>query len=116
MRTNLGHGFFAGVNRITKQQVCYWLHTNQDITWNAFVWYIADYCDIDDFGIDWVAVKIFTEKQRQFFYEKVCEYEELICASNYEVALDNDLWETHKRGAERNRAILLCLIQSKDAD
>ena len=49
---DLGYGFTSGINRISKQKVCYWLHTDSDITWDSFVWYIADYCDIEDFGED----------------------------------------------------------------
>ena len=45
MKMDLGYGFVAGENRVSKQRVRYWMHTDEDITWEAFVWYIADYVD-----------------------------------------------------------------------
>lgn len=107
---DLGYGFVTGTNRISKQKVCYWLHTNEDITWEAFVWYIADYADIEDYGNDWIDIRLVSVKQREFFYSKVMEYNELMCQSNYEVDRENDLWKDHKRGAERNHSILERLI------
>ena len=68
---DLGYGFTSGTNRISKQKVCYWLHTDNDITWNSFVWYIADYCDIEDFGEDWISIRLVSVKQREFFYKRV---------------------------------------------
>ena len=68
---DLGYGFTSGINRISKQKVCYWLHTDSDITWDSFVWYIADYCDIEDFGEDCISIRLVSAKQREFFYKKV---------------------------------------------
>lgn len=107
---NLGYGFVSGENKISKQKVCHWLHTNEDITWESFVWYIADYIDIVDFGENWITIIIVSEKQREFFYKKVIEYKEMICAANYEVDCENELWKSHKNGASRNYNILLRLI------
>lgn len=103
---DLGYGFTAGVNRISKQKVCYWLHTDESITWDAFVWYIADYVDIEDYGDDWINIRLVSIKQRQFFYKKVMEYNELMCRSNFEIDCKNELWMTHKKGADRNREVL----------
>ena len=108
---DLGYGFTSGINRISKQKVCYWLHTDSDITWDSFVWYIADYCDIEDFGEDWISIRLVSAKQREFFYKKVMEYSEEICASNFEIDRENELWKDHKKGADRNRNILLRLIK-----
>lgn len=88
------------------------MHTDGDISWDAFVWYIADYCDVEDFGIDWISVRIVSVKQCEFFYKKVMEYSEIMCASNYEIDRENELWKTHKKGAERNYNILLRLIKN----
>lgn len=66
---DLGYGFIQGENRVTKQKVQYWLHTDEEIHWNAFLWYIIDYCDIVDYGPDWLIVYIVSRKQRQFFIQ-----------------------------------------------
>ena len=108
---DLGYGFTSGTNRISKQKVCYWLHTDNDITWNSFVWYIADYCDIEDFGEDWISIRLVSVKQREFFYKRVMEYNEAICAYNFEIDRENELWKDHKKGADRNYNILLRLIK-----
>lgn len=102
----LGFGFVIGENRINKQKVRSWLHTDYDITWDAFIWYIADYADIVDFGEDWIAVRIVSIKQREFFYNRVMQYNEAICIHNYETDKENELWKSLKKGAERNLAIL----------
>ena len=109
MKMDLGYGFVAGENRISKQKVCFWMHTDEDITWEAFVWYIADYADIEDYGTDWITVRIVTAKQREFFYSKALQYEESICRNNYEIDKENTLWQSHKKGAERNKDILIRL-------
>ena len=110
---NLGYGFISGENTISKQKVCYWLHTKEDITWESFVWYIADYCDIVDFGENWITIVLVSEKQREYFYNKVIEYDEIMCASNHVVDRENELWKSHKRGANRNYNILLRLTKDK---
>ncbi len=110
---DLGYGFTVGTNRISKQKVCYWLHTDADITWNAFIWYIADYSDIEDFGNDWVDIRLVSEKQRELFYKKVMEYNELLCQSNYEVDRENELWKSHKKGTDRNKDILIRLAVTR---
>lgn len=108
---DLGYGFTSGINKISKQKVCYWLHSEEDITWEAFIWYIADYCDVEDFGEDWIDVRIVSEKQREFFYKKIREYNEMICTSNFDIDRRNELWKSHKDGAVRNYDILLRLIR-----
>lgn len=108
---DLGYGFVRGTNKISKQKVLNWLHTSKGITWKSFVWYIADYCDIEDYGDEWICVKLVSERQREFFYKKASAYNEEICLSNYEVDSQNELWKSHKKGAERNFEILRRLTQ-----
>lgn len=108
---DLGYGFVFGVNKISKKKVCCWLHTS-NITWNAFVWYIADYADIVDYGEDWINVRIVSEKQREFFYKKTVEYCEEICTHNYEINCRNNLWKDHKRGAKRNYDLLRIMCEN----
>lgn len=107
---DLGYGFVAGENRISKKKVCYWLHTDKEITWDAFIWYIADYADILDFGEDWIVVRIVSVRQREFFYERTVQYSEEMCSHNYNVDKSGELWMSHKQGAERNKDILLRLV------
>ncbi len=106
---DLGFGFVKGLNTVSKQKILYWKHTDKDITWYAFVWYITDYADVENYGTDWVNVKIWSPKQREFFYKKACEYEEGLWKPNYEIDKTDELWKTHKRGARNNYDILLRL-------
>ena len=39
------------------------------------------------------------------------EYCEEICAYNFEIDRENELWKYHKKGADRNHNILLRLIK-----
>ena len=103
---DLGYGFVKGRNTVSKQKVCYWKHTREDITWKAFLWYIAEYIEIENYGEGWVNVYIWTEKQRELFYKKVLEYDEENGKHNYEIDKTNELWKDHKRNAEKNTEIL----------
>ncbi|MBR1931553.1 MAG: hypothetical protein IJ833_08810 [Lachnospiraceae bacterium] len=107
---DLGYGFIKGLNKITKEKICQWLHTENSITWDFFVWYIADYFKIRDYGEDWVIIELWSERQREFLYKKSIDYEEEY-KYNYEIDCANDLWKSHKRGAERNYDILIRLAQ-----
>lgn len=103
---DLGYGFVKGRNTVSKQKVCYWKHTREDITWKAFLWYIAEYIEIENYGEDWVNIYIWTVKQRELFYKKVLEYDEENGKHNYEIDKTNELWKDHKRNAEKNSEIL----------
>jgi hypothetical protein len=105
-RQELSHGFSWGVNNITITKILKW-QNNRDIYWKAFLWYIADFTTIVDFGENWFKVKIVSDKQSNFFYNKVIEYQSDICEHNYEVDIQDELWKDHKKGAERNLGILL---------
>ena len=111
---DIGYGFVRGYNKISKQKICYWLHSDQDITWDVFVWYIADYCEIKDYGEDWIIVKLKSPKHRQFFYERARNYHELMCSSNFDVDCGNDLWKSHKSGAKDNYDILESLVRKHE--
>lgn len=79
---DLGYGFKSGTNRISKQKVCFWLNT--DINWNAFIGYMADHCEIEDFGEDWINIRIASEKQLAFRRIHIIEYDEMMHSANYE--------------------------------
>lgn len=83
---------------------------DEGITWKAFLWYIADYVKIEDFSDDWMRVRIDSRNQREFFYRVVMEYDELMCTSNYEIDIRNDLWKSHKRGNDYNYEIIMRLV------
>lgn len=104
----LSHGFSYGVNNITITKISKWKNS-RDINWKAFLWYIADYATIVDFGENWLKVNIVSDKQLNFFYNKVIDYEPDICKYNYDIDIQNELWKDHKRGVERNLQILLKL-------
>ncbi|MHB8077249.1 hypothetical protein [Desulfosporosinus fructosivorans] len=106
----LSHGFSCGVNNITITKILKW-RNSRDIGWKAFLWYIADYATIVDFGENWFKVHIVSDKQLNFFYNKVIEYQSEIWEQNYEVDIKNELWKDHKRGTEKNLKILLKLSE-----
>lgn len=106
----LSHGFSCGVNNITITRILKW-QNSRDINWKAFLWYIADYATIVGFEDNWFKVKIVSDKQLNFFYNKVIEYQPEICESNYESDIQNELWKDHKRGAERNLQVLFKLLK-----
>lgn len=110
MVMKLSHGFSCGVNNITITKILKWQNSN-DINWKAFLWYIADYVRIIDFGENWFKIYIVSDKQLNFFYKKVIEYHTDICESNYIVDIENELWKDHKKGAETNKEILYRLIK-----
>ena len=107
---DLGYGFRYGSNTVTKQKICFWLHT-EEIHWKAFLWYIADYCDIEDFGEDWMTVRLVSDKQREFLYTRARDYDDEVCSHNYWVDRGNELWKTHKNGVGRNEDILKRLVK-----
>jgi len=106
----LSHGFSSGINNITVTKILKWQHS-KDISWKAFLWYIADYATIVDFGENWFKVNIVSDKQLNFFYQKVIGYHSGVCESNYEVDIQNELWKDHKKGTERNLKIILRLLE-----
>ncbi|MCB2290862.1 hypothetical protein LGK97_14035 [Clostridium sp. CS001] len=106
----LSHGFSSGVNNITITKILKWQNSG-DIWWKAFLWYIADFATIVDFGENWFKVNIVSDKQLNFFYSKVIQYQSNICENNYEVDIQNELWKDHKIGTERNLKILLKLSE-----
>ena len=107
---NLGYGFRYGSNTITKQKICFWLHTEDEIHWKAFLWYIADYCDIEDFGEDWMTLRLVSEKQREFLYTRVMDYDDELWYHNYRVDKNGELWKDHKNGVQRNLSVLQRLV------
>lgn len=111
-KEDIGFGFKAGINNITITKVENWIHGRVK-NWYAFLWYISQYVIIVDYGANWFKVKLFTSKQRQFFYEKVRDYCSDIWEDNYKIDKENDLWLDHNRNAEVNKEILLRLINEK---
>lgn len=109
----LSHGFSSGVNNITITKILKW-QNNREINWRAFLWYISDYSTIIDFGSNWFKVNIVSDKQLNFFYHKVLEYQSDICEINYEVDIQNELWKDHKKGAEKNLKILIKLSEQAE--
>lgn len=112
-REKLGYGFLRGVNNIPMTKILEWQHS-ENINWKAFLWYIADYIKIIDFGDDWFKVYIVSNKQLNFFYNKIIEYRPDMCEGNYFVDITNDLWVDHKRGTERNKKIILRLLEQTE--
>ena len=106
----LSHGFSCGVNNVTITKISKW-QNNNNINWKAFLWYIADYSTIIDFGENWFKVNIVSDKQLKFFYDMVIEYQSKICENNYEINIQNELWKSHKKGAKRNSQILFKLLK-----
>ena len=106
----LSHGFSCGVNNITITKILKWQNC-RDICWKAFLWYIADYVTIVDFGENWFKVYIVSDKQLNFFYKKVIEYYSDVSENNYEIDIQNELWKDHKKGIERNLEILFKLSE-----
>jgi len=106
----LSHGFSCGVNNITITKILKW-QSSGEISWKAFLWYIADYATIVDFGENWFKVNIVSDKQLNFFYSKVIQYQSDICENNYEVDIQNELWKDNKIGTERNLKILFKLTE-----
>lgn len=109
---DLGYGFVSGINRIDKKRVCSWLHTSENITWKAFVWYISEYFEICEFGDDWLTAKIVSARQREFLYEKAIQYKESVCVHNYLIDCENESWKTQKRGMRRNYRIWRRLVEN----
>lgn len=109
---DLGYGFVSGINRINKKRVCSWLHTSEDITWKAFIWYLSEYFEICEFGDDWLTTKIVSTKQRKFFYDIVIQYKESVCVQNYINDCENELWKTHKRGIKSNYGVWCKLVEN----
>jgi hypothetical protein len=106
----LGHGFSCGTNNITISKILKW-QNNKNINWKAFLWYIADYVTIIDFGENWFKTLIVSDKQLNFFYNKVKEYNPEICEHNYGISIEDNLWMDHKKCSEKNYKILLRLSE-----
>lgn len=108
---DLGYGFIRGTNKISKQKVQYWLHTHEDINWKAFLWYMTQYITIIDYDENNIFVEILSEKQREWFYKKVVEYDDEIGSNNYSVDRLDNLYKEHNKGYERNKCIIERLIK-----
>lgn len=46
---DLGYGFTKGNNKVSKQEVQFWLHLDYEINWKAFLWYMTQYITIVDY-------------------------------------------------------------------
>lgn len=108
----LSHGYVCGINNVSVTKILYW-QKSKAINWMAFLWYIADFATIVDFGENWFKVNIVSDKQLDFFYNKVIEYAPDICEHNYDVDITNELWKTHKKYADKNFDILKKLTVAK---
>ena len=80
---DLGYGFTKGNNKIYKQKVQFWLHLDYEINWKAFLWYMTQYVTIVDYDENSFVVEIFSEKQREWFYKNVVEYNDSIGIHNF---------------------------------
>ena len=103
---DLGYGFTKGINKVLKQKIQYWLHVDYEINWKAFLWYMAQYITIIDYDENSFDVEILSEKQREWFYKKVTEYNNEIGSYNYSVDKTNDMYKTHNKGYQRNSHIM----------
>ncbi len=106
----LGYGFVRGENQITKQKVQAWLHTEEEINWKAFLWYMTQYITITDYDENSFVVEVLSVKQREWFYKKVTEYNDEIWIHNYSVDKANDMYKDHNRGYQRNSYIIERLV------
>lgn len=107
---DLGFGFTKGTNRVSKQKVQYWLHVDMDINWKAFIWYITQHIVVEDYSDDWIDVKVLSEKQREYFYNKVRQYDDEIWDHNYGVDTSDESYKTHHRGYGDNKDIIERLV------
>ena len=108
---DMGYGFTKGVNRISRQKVQYWMHTEKEIDWRAFLWYMTQYITIVDYDADGFEVEILSAKQREWFFKKVIEYNDEIGRSNYAVDKTNTMYMSHNMGYDRNKNIIERLVR-----
>lgn len=107
---DLGYGFTKGNNKVSKQKVQFWLHLDYEINWKAFLWYMTQYITIVDYDENSFVVEIFSEKQREWFYKKVIEYNNEVGVCNFLNDKTNDMYRTHNRGYQRNSRIMEKII------
>lgn len=110
MNNDLGFGFIYGLNKVTKSKVLYWLHTD-DINWNAYLWYISQYTKIENYDKDSFVIKLYSGRQRQYFYTKTKEYSDDVGSHNYGVNKGNLLYQSHHRNYNRNKEIIERLVK-----
>ena len=110
-KMDIGFGFVSGQNKITKLRVQSWLHIHEDINWNAFVWFLTRYINVIDYELDSVTVEIFTEKERQWLYRKICEYNDELESHNYMIDKGNDLYKTHHLRYKNNKKVIDRLVK-----
>ncbi|GEM_PF-1188659 len=99
-----------GENKITVSQVARSCNKYVSV-WNAFVWHIADYAKIKNYGKNWVIITI--DSQAQLFKIKriISEYDPELWENNYEVDTENELYLTHKNGISENANIIKRLVR-----
>ena len=107
---DLGYGFTKGSNKVSRQKVQYWLHLDYEINWIAFLWYMTQYITIVDYNENGFEVEILSEKQREWFYKKVIEYNDEMGIHNYSIDKTNDLYKDHNAGYDRNKHIIERLV------
>lgn len=107
---DLGYGFTKGRNKVLKRKIQYWLHLDYEINWKAFLWHMTQYITIVDYDENSFDVEILSEKQREWFYKKVIEYNDEIGISNYLIDKTNDLYKNHNEGYQHNSHIMERLV------
>ena len=106
---DIGYGFQKGENIITKERILSWLHVDE-INWYAFLWYISQYCKINDYSEKSFVVCIYSPRQREEVYKKVREYNDEIWMHNYLIDKGNDLYKTHHRMYDENKKVIERLV------
>jgi len=74
------------------------------------LWYIAQYITISNYDNNSLTVKIYSKKQRQWFFDKVCKYNG-IEEHNFFLDIEDELYKTHHRGYKDNEKILEKIVK-----
>lgn len=112
------YGFVNGDNVFSKQKIQYWLKTEKEIYWHAFLWYISQYVAISDFSENDITIEMHSIGDYDFFVETAKDYNDILWKQYYQLAISDCWWLTHKN-PNLNREIIERLInmdkKKKDA-
>ncbi len=107
---NIECGFKFGENVFSKQKIQYWLNSDTEICWHAFIWYISQFVELSDFSENDITVEMHAIGDHDFFVETSKDYNDVFARYNYQLALLSDSWRENHKNADLNNVLVERLI------
>ena len=103
-------GYKKGENTFSKQKIQFWLNSEMEIHWHAYIWYISQYMEISDFTEDTITIDIHSIGDYDFFVETTKDYNDILCRHNYNLAMLSGHWWISHKNPNLNKEIVERLV------